>query len=359
MLSYSGLSNYGKASLPSVKGWNGSLNIMRDPPKSIYTKRIERVGDTNAVMNALAHSEDRFIENINFYARGVNPMVSVTYGEGQTIAQTSARGQAYLPYRIMKDGAFRPPIKRQEDLLPLSRLPRKWTNVECKPTNIADHTKRLISIGTAETTPQVKNQIRTIECQTRKIISKAPAITAPIVNTQTRDTTLRVSAQTGIYDPKKEENIVRPSFSRMKEIVNAFSVTSEYNPSYAPITERPSILLGEILNPSGYTNPSGIDNTQVIPEVTRNLNKTLNPEGHTNPSGIDKTQTIPEVTRNLKNNLPMASAHTNACLNAYTNNSDAAKSFHRLHQKPSLGEYTGRPAIPPIAGKRTLPVLRR
>lgn len=329
MLSYSGLTNYGKSSLPSVKGWNGSLNIMRDPPKSLYTKRIDRVGDTNDVMNSLAHSDDRFIENINFFARGVNPMVSVTYGEGQSVSQTSDRGQSYLPYRIMKDGAFRPPVKRQEDLLPLSRLPRKWTTVECKPTNIADHTKRLISIGTAETTPQVKNAIKTIECETRKIISKEPAIVVPVVSSQTRNEILEISAQTQIYDPRKEENVVRPSFNRMKEIVQAFGVTSEYNPSYEPIIERPIINLGEILNPVGYTNPIGIGNAPVVPEVPIILN----------------------------NNLPIATAYTNTTGTGGFIDTD--RSFDRLPHRVQLGEYTGRPTIPQTVGKRTLPILKK
>ena len=45
-ISYSGLSNYGKATLPSVDTWGTNMNILKDPPKSIQTRRIDRVGQT-------------------------------------------------------------------------------------------------------------------------------------------------------------------------------------------------------------------------------------------------------------------------------------------------------------------------
>ena len=48
-ISYSGLTNYGKLTLPSVVGGLGSMNILRDPPKSLMTRRIDKVGDTSAI----------------------------------------------------------------------------------------------------------------------------------------------------------------------------------------------------------------------------------------------------------------------------------------------------------------------
>jgi hypothetical protein len=160
-------------------------------------------------------------------------------------------------------------------------------------------------------------------------MSKAPAIVAPIVSAQTRDEIIGAHAQTTVYDPRNEENMVRPSFNRMKEIIQAFGVTSEYDPSYEPIVERPTVMLGEILNPVGYTNPIGIDSTPIAPEVKINLT----------------------------NNLPIASAYTNT--SGVGGWIDVEKSFDRLPQKPSPGEYTGRPLIPQTAGKRTLPILKR
>jgi hypothetical protein len=126
MLSYSALTTYGKPSLPEVDDWGASAHIIRDPPKAIYTYRKDKVEDTQD-----AYLEggmgDRLEEKIRVYPTGVNPMVSVSY-------QNSGGGtQASLPYKIMRDGDFRPPIRRQEDLLPLSRLPRHITSVVVAP----------------------------------------------------------------------------------------------------------------------------------------------------------------------------------------------------------------------------------
>jgi hypothetical protein len=140
--SYSGLSNYGKATLPSVEGGFGSMNVLRDPPKSISTRRKIRVGETNSLTTMVDDSGNRSCEAISLYARGVNPFVSVDYGNagnnggqrsgGITGGSTKGNqgmngGQAFLPYRIMRDGAFRPPELRQENLLPLSRTSRLTT----------------------------------------------------------------------------------------------------------------------------------------------------------------------------------------------------------------------------------------
>ena len=38
-LSYTGLTNYGKTALPSVESWGTNMNILRDPPKSIMTRK--------------------------------------------------------------------------------------------------------------------------------------------------------------------------------------------------------------------------------------------------------------------------------------------------------------------------------
>ena len=175
--SYSGLTNYGKVTLPSAEGWGGSMNILRDPPKSIHTRRIDKVGQTSDITAMVDDSGNRVCEGINVYARGVNPMVSVSYnnvgnngGQGSGAVYGSSnipgsnnmlaggRSQAYLPYRVMRDGAFRPPVVTQADLLPLSRLPRIWTTAFTKP-GFVDFSKKMMSCGTAETTKEVKNSL--------------------------------------------------------------------------------------------------------------------------------------------------------------------------------------------------------
>ena len=56
-LSYSGISNYGKVTLPSVEAGLGSMNILRDPPKSIMTRRIDKVGETSSITEMIDLSE--------------------------------------------------------------------------------------------------------------------------------------------------------------------------------------------------------------------------------------------------------------------------------------------------------------
>lgn len=159
-LSYSGITNYGKATLPSVEAGLGSMNILRDPPKSIHTRRINKVGETSSITEMVDQSGNRSCEAISVYARGVNPMVSVDYGNsgtngGQRVSggglnserggsgnTACGSGQAYLPYRVARDGAFRPPIMRQEQLLPLSRQRRTNTDAFTKSSFI-DYSKKL------------------------------------------------------------------------------------------------------------------------------------------------------------------------------------------------------------------------
>jgi hypothetical protein len=131
--------------LPSVEGCFGTLDILREPPKSIHTYYKPKVSDTNSITEQIDASGDRMCEFINKFARGVNPMVSVSYSNagsngGQMAGTTydqrsigSASSQAYLPYRIMKDGAFRPPVSAPQDLLPLSRQSHAPFSVSTNP----------------------------------------------------------------------------------------------------------------------------------------------------------------------------------------------------------------------------------
>ena len=162
MLSYSAITNRGKVSLPSVDNWGSNLNILKDPPKSIHTRSKTLVGSNNDLIDEIGDSGNRIGEYINVYARGVNPFVSVTYSNNNTgmnsNGSVSNQGQAKLPYRIMRDGAFRPPVLTQEDLLPLSRLPRTKTEANTNIKNI-DFTKKLFDQEQQEKGRQIKDEI--------------------------------------------------------------------------------------------------------------------------------------------------------------------------------------------------------
>ena len=163
-ISYSGIVNHGKITLPSVEAGLGSMNILRDPPKSYHTRRINKVGETSSLTEMIDDSSNRVCEAINVYARGVNPSVSVSYSnEGNNGGQHSGGIQiggqvsARLPYTIMRDGVFRPPVDRQENLLPLSRLPRVWTSAFSKP-GFADFSRKMRVCGTAAETKEVNTK---------------------------------------------------------------------------------------------------------------------------------------------------------------------------------------------------------
>jgi hypothetical protein len=163
MLSYSGLTNYGKVNLPSVSGWGTNMNILRDPPKSITTRRIDKVGDTIMIDQEIQDAGGRIAESILPFPRGRNVMVGVSYDNygangGIGLGQMSLyKGQqAKMPYRVNREGAFRPPILTQKDLLPLSRLPRISMKVDPTPSKV-DYSKKVIQQGTAQDYRSVKD----------------------------------------------------------------------------------------------------------------------------------------------------------------------------------------------------------
>jgi hypothetical protein len=152
-ISYAGIigSGTGKYTLPSVESWSSNNSILKDPHKSIMTRKIDKISDTSSLTQLTDESGDRIREVISVYPRGINPMVSVSYGNegnngggnGSLVGGQNQNKQAYLPYRIMKDGSFRPPILTQYQLLPLSRLPRVTTEQLTQPCFI-DFSKKIM-----------------------------------------------------------------------------------------------------------------------------------------------------------------------------------------------------------------------
>ena len=165
-LSYSGLTNHAKVTLPCVESWGTNMNILRDPPKSIHTRKIDKVGEISNMTAMIDDSGDRVSESIMVYARGVNPSVSVSYSNlgnnggqsGGSLTGLNNTQSAKLPYRINRDGAFRPPVLKQEQLLPLSRQPRIWTSQFSQP-GFTDFSKRVKNCGTADETKEVHTDI--------------------------------------------------------------------------------------------------------------------------------------------------------------------------------------------------------
>ena len=97
--------------LPSVENWYTSTNILRLPPKAVFTRRRDRVGEDLQITGWIDDSGDRICEGISKYARGINPMVSVSYSNYNAGSQSnpiaySGNKEASLPYKAFDNGAF-------------------------------------------------------------------------------------------------------------------------------------------------------------------------------------------------------------------------------------------------------------
>lgn len=164
MISFSSaLRSHGKVTLPSVdNGWLINSSIVKDPPKSITTRRIDKVGDAQMIVDMIEDNGDRICGSIMKFPRGVNPAgemadplltskernatiqnnsnnaVRPSTDPGYRFSSQFGRGSGgYLARRIMMyAGAFRPPMYTVEQLAPLSRQPRLRTSCITHPEKI-------------------------------------------------------------------------------------------------------------------------------------------------------------------------------------------------------------------------------
>ena len=244
-LSYSGLTNYGKATLPSVDTWGTNMNILRDPPKSITTRRIDRVGQTSSITQMIDDSSNRACEAILQYARGVNPMVGVSYDNygnngGQRSRGITNQTQAYLPYTVIKDGAFRPPVLRQEQILPLSRQARPWTTAFTKP-GFADFSRKMKVCGNAANTKEVKNSLMKVCARPSAVYKLETPLEEPFEIKYNIQNPLHVSGGSGVrtmdrttqhvQEPTKgvDYNLLHASAQANKGL-NKYVNNSEFDP---------------------------------------------------------------------------------------------------------------------------------
>ena len=235
-LSYSGLVNHGKVTLPSVDTWGTNMNILRDPPASITTRRINKVGDTSNITSMIDDSGNRACEVIQVYARGVNPFVSVDYGnQGNNGGQLSGGitegvypgRAAKLPYSVMRDGAFRPPVMLQGDLLPLSRLPRVWTSSFTQP-GFADFSRKMRTCGTAENTKEVKTSTLKSFIRPTAVYKIETPISEPFEVKYVIQPTIKINATSGTRTLDiKQQHVGRPTKEIDEKHVNIMAQSTK------------------------------------------------------------------------------------------------------------------------------------
>lgn len=340
--SYSGIvGNKSKTTLPSVENWGANFNILRDPPKSIHTRRIDKVGETTSgITQMIDDSGDRACEYITQYARGVNPFVSVSYSN-------SNGAPSKLPYTVNKDGAFRPPVVSQYDLMPLSRQPRNWTTAFSKP-GFTDFSKKIRSCGTDKNTREVKPS--TIKTSVRptavfqletpisqpfevKYVIQNPVKTAVTSGLKTMDYTqqnviepvkgidynmLHSSANTNINFDKYVNESELDSNRYIQDNLNTNAVSNVSNPyNYVNDNEMETDrYIQDNLNANAVSNPS-LSHIQVTaiediidmaPVKTQN---TLHSYYNTPVKGLEQNNIYDHNNIDLERNLPGHFANTN------------------------------------------------
>jgi hypothetical protein len=66
--------------------------------------------------------------------------------------------QAFLPYRVARDGAFRPPVNTEYNLAPLSRLPRVWTSAFTK-SSFPEFSQKMMYNNNMEKSREIKEDV--------------------------------------------------------------------------------------------------------------------------------------------------------------------------------------------------------
>ena len=354
-LSYSAITNYGRVTLPSVEGGFGSMNILRDPPKSITTRRIDKVGQTSLITDMVDESHTRSCENIRQFALGINPFVSVSYtNEGNNGGQRtnglsySNQGKnAYPPYTVMRDGAFRPPVLRQEQLMPLSRQPRIWTQATTNP-DFPDFSKKMRTC--MENGREIRNDVLRVDVRPTVVYAMEKPIEEPFEVKYVIQNPIHISGNSGMRTLDiTEQKVQEPS----KGVYDDKTHTSAFsNPSHNvqityidDIMDMSDIRTKDKINITYLTQLSGNEKTDYIHgdiELTRKL-----PEYNTTTNkGMDihrQAKYDNEIT--LERNVPNYSVHTNTESRRTGGDSQPTRQY-RLNEKISVGGMEGKAGVP-------------
>lgn len=296
--SYSGIVNRGKVTLPSVESWGKNNNILRDPPKSITTRRIDKVADTSLLTEEIDDSMDRVAESILVYPRGINPMVGISFDNngsngGIRTGQSKlfSNQQTKLPYRVMREGAFRPPILREVDLYPLSRLPRNKTYVDPIANN-PDFTKKLVCPGQPKDYRSVKNEVLHFSTQGCKTKNIQTPVNIQVSKKYTQD----------VQQTQKNSNINYTMGEKINPLINSKKYTDniirdiiKYNININPNDSRKSV--------------NTLENSKVLNKLKTNIfNRTIGM--NSNNKGFAK-----EVKHDLLSFKPKQQLQGNITLN--------------------------------------------
>lgn len=342
MLSFSSLRSHPKVTLPSVdNGWLINSSIVKDPPKSIHTRRIDKVGSTQMYTDMIEDNGSRICGEIMKFPRGVNPAAEYTepipntnsgngHGYGYNAGATSTirdnsgnpptlrsdpgykfrsqygRGSGgYLARRIMMyGGAFRPPILTQEQLLPLSRQPRVRTSCVTHPEKI-DYS---VSSGCSniDISRNIKEYVIQPNCEgtVKRVIENSGQENQDIKNfIQDKLLTENVNAGIRPMDIRLQENFKCKAVTDIKP-TTAYAYTPKCTEKFTRDT-----MLYAFQKPTPYINEHLL-HSNVIPNVKFNESNKIYPLNQSNSFVRDDlicSNVMPNPTYNENDNIyPMS-----------------------------------------------------
>ena len=397
-ISYSGLTNYGKATLPSVESWGTNMNLLRDPSRSITTRKIDKVGQTSSITDMIDDSANRSCEAILQYARGVNPFVSVSYSNNGNNGGQKSNGlngmfnsggrQSFLPYRVMRDGAFRPPVMRQENLLPLSRQPRVWTTAFTQP-GFTDFSKRMKTCGDAVNTREVRAETLKVDVRPTAVYKIETPISEPFEVKYVIQNPVKVSGNSGLRTMDiTEQNVKKPTKGVDDNMLYVYAKSNvgdnrnyidnnEFNPDrylqdglssavdsnisaeYIQLTS-----IDEVLDLSGIktknamnikydTQVSGTDQSNYIHKDLQRNRKMPEYNTQTNMGKNIHKKVSYENEIKLDRNLPLTHATSNnGGRGGIGSNNEIGSRKYRLNEKVKPGGFDGRGVLP-MEGRTT------
>lgn len=322
--------------LPSVEAGFGTLNILRDPPKSIHTRYKPKVGETSDLTQMIEDSGDRSCEVIKPYARGVNPFVSVSYsnygtnggqmryrdgatGTGQDPISIRGSGnvQSSYPYKIMEGGAFRPPITPPQDLLPLSRMPRLVTKQQTNPGSTFTKVENMLKCNSKDLR-EVRQELLKVCSRPTKIFNFEKPQTAPYdVKNNINQDKKTVRAETSRMNKQHSLNVnAKPERGINQTVSHAFASSN-----------KSSNIQGTPIDQQAGNQPIRLNN-KVKTSCTSNISKRGEGQGYM------------KYARKHERTLPVASASTNTCQTGVDMNSTITdRQYRNLRDRPSRGGF--------------------
>jgi hypothetical protein len=182
--------------------------ILKDPPKSIFTRKKERVNIADVMYMVQTDNErgdpTRINESIQYYQRGVNPMVAIDYmGNGGGSKNTAIhQNQAGSTNKIE---VVRPPMYSAQDLVALSR-PRIHQNK---------------AVATNKSIASNINSENFIDKNTVKYMTRPDTISGQVKSTPTVSQLLS-------FGPIVDQNQVNSNINNDKTTRELFSALNNY-----------------------------------------------------------------------------------------------------------------------------------